>query len=273
MLTVSELFIYPVKSLRGISVPSVSINERGILYDRYWMLVDDNNQFISQRELPTLALLQPSFTNEGILIQQKQDRSSLIIPYLSESGDMMNVKIWSDRCNALHVSDAADKWFSDILSFSCKLVCMPQDMKRRVDPRYAKNNQTTSFTDGFPVLLIGQSSLDDLNARLPSRVPINRFRPNIVFTGGEPFEEDVLEHFKIREVHFYGVKLCARCVIATTDQNTAERGKEPLKTLSEYRRHRNNIYFGQNLLHYGPGIIQLGDELEVLTRKAPIHFR
>jgi uncharacterized protein len=273
MLTINELFIYPVKSLGGISVPSVSINERGILYDRYWMLVDDNDQFISQRELPTLALLQPSFTNDGILVKHKQNHSSFLISYLTESNDIINVQIWSDRCKALHVSNEADKWFSDILSFSCKLVYMPGDMKRKVDTRYAKNNELTSFTDGFPLLLIGQSSLDDLNSRLTENLPMNRFRPNMVFTGGEPFEEDVLEHFKISEINFYGVKLCARCVIITTNQDTAERAKEPLKTLATYRTRGNNIYFGQNLLYRGKGIIQVGDEIEVIKRKESAYFR
>ena len=272
MLIVSELFIYPVKSLGGISVPSVSINERGILYDRYWMLIDDHHQFISQRELPGLALLQPSFTNEGLLIRHKQNNSSFTIPFLPETTDTITVQVWSDYCKAMHVSNDADKWFSDVLSFSCKLVYMPNDTKRRVDTRYALNNEITSFTDGFPMLLIGQSSLDDLNAKLTEKLPINRFRPNIVFTGGEPFEEDVLEHFKIRELDFYGVKLCARCAITTTNQDTGVREKEPLKTLATYRMHRNNIYFGQNLLHRGEGIIEVGDELDTIKRKEPIRF-
>lgn len=273
MLTVSELFIYPVKSLGGISVSSAVVTERGFQYDRRWMLADENNCFITQREIPSLALLQTGITSEGIHLQHKQNKETFTIPFQPQTSDIVTVQVWGDTCKAQLVSEEADKWFSKMLSFHCKLVFMPDTTRRRVDGRYAYNKEITSFSDGYPFLLIGQSSLDDLNSKLQQPLPINRFRPNIVFTGGESFEEDILEDFTINGIHFYGVKLCARCVITTTDQQTAARGKEPLKTLATYRRHRNNIYFGQNLLHKGTGIIEVGDKLKVIKRKSPVEFK
>ncbi len=150
----------------------------------------------------------------------------------------------------------------------CRLVYMPDATNRRVDKAYASYDEITSFSDAYPISLIGQLSLDDLNTRLQEPVPINRFRPNIVFTGGEPFEEDTMEEFSINDIKFSGVKLCARCVVTTINQDDGEKGNEPLKTLATYRMRNNKIYFGHNLLHKGSGVISVGDELEIIKTKA-----
>ncbi|RYE09900.1 MAG: MOSC domain-containing protein, partial [Sphingobacteriales bacterium] len=142
---------------------------------------------------------------------------------------------------------------------------MPTGTRRRVDGRYAHNKEITTFSDGYPFTIIGQSSLDDLNGRLPEHIPINRFRPNIVFTGGEPHSEDIIKKFSINGITFKGVKLCARCIVTTTDQDTAIRNKEPLKTLAKYRVKDRNIMFGQNLVHKGEGVIAIGDVFENIT--------
>lgn len=267
MLTVSELFIYPVKSLGGIAVSSAMVTAAGFQYDRRWMLVDEHNRFISQREIPLLALLQTFITDDGIKIEHKHSGLVFTIPFQPKNQECINVEIWEDVCTAQLVSDEADNWFSEILSFPCRLVYMPDDAQRKVDQDYAAHNEITAFSDGFPFLLIGQSSLDDLNSRLAEPLPINRFRPNIVFTGGIAFEEDLLERVNISGVHFFIVKPCARCVITTTNQQTAEKGKEPLATLSAYRRKNNNVYFGQNLLHDGKGLISVGDMIEIVKRR------
>ena len=141
---------------------------------------------------------------------------------------------------------------------------MPDSTKRSVDKNYANNNEVTSFSDGYPFLIIGESSLDDLNKRLGDPLPINRFRPNIVFTGGTPYEEDMMMHFTINSVNFFGVKLCARCTIPTVNQNDASKSVEPLRTLATYRQKNNKVYFGQNLLHHGIGSIHVGDTIEVI---------
>ena len=112
--------------------------------------------------------------------------------------------------------------------------------------------------------MIGQSSLDDLNSRLEFPVPMNRFRPNLVFTGGQPYEEDSWKLLTIGNNKFAGVKPCSRCVLTTVDQNTGEKGKEPLATLAKYRQHENKIYFGQNLLSIDHHTIHEGDEIKLL---------
>jgi uncharacterized protein YcbX len=264
MLEVSELFIYPIKSLGGISVASAKITDRGFQYDRRWMLVDSDYCFLTQREFPQMALLQVQLSDAGLKVQHKINREQTVhIPMPAEINETTRVQVWSDHCKAEFVSSELDEWFSDMLSLKCRLVYMPDSSKRRVDTRYASHNELTSFSDGYPFLIIGRSSLDDLNSRLSEPLPVNRFRPNIVFTGAEPFHEDVMKHFSINDIQFYGVKLCARCVITTINQDNAVQAKEPLKTLSAYRQKNNKIYFGQNLLHDGKGEIYVGDLITI----------
>jgi uncharacterized protein YcbX len=267
MLTVSELFIYPIKSLGGIAVSSAAVTDRGLQYDRRWMLVDEHHCFLTQREVAAMAMFDVAIQEEGLLVTHKPSGDAILIPFKPQTDEMFTVEVWSDRCRAIVVSQEANQWFSDKLGINCSLVYMPDKVKRRVDGRYAIDKEIVSFADGYPMLLIGQSSLDDLNSRLEEKLSIRRFRPNIVFTGGEPFEEDVLKAFKIKDMVFYGVKLCARCVITTIDPDTAIKGKEPLRTLATYRMKNNKIYFGQNLLHKGEGKIEVGDNIEVIRRK------
>ena len=270
MLTVSELFIYPIKSLGGIAVSSAAVTDRGLQYDRRWMLVDEHNVFLTQREMAAMALFDVAIVEEGLLVTHKPEGAAILIPFEPQTNEVFTVEVWSDHCQAVVVSQEANLWFSDRLGINCRLVYMPDTVKRNVDGRYAINKEIVSFADGYPMLLIGQSSLDDLNSRLDEKLTIQRFRPNIVFTGGEPFEEDGLEAFKINDIIFYGVKLCARCVITTINPNTATKGKEPLRTLATYRMNNNNIYFGQNLLHKGEGQLQVGDAIEVIKRRETI---
>jgi uncharacterized protein YcbX len=271
MLTVSELHIYPIKSLGGISLNDAGLTDRGIQYDRRWMLVNKNNQFLTQREFPAMALLKVNLTNNGLRVHHKKiAEETLVIPFQPEINEMAMVEIWEDKCEAQFVSNQADEWFSDMLAMHCRLVYMPDVSNRRVNDNYARNKDITSFSDGYPLLMIGQSSLDDLNSRLSEPLPMNRFRPNIVFTGGEPYEEDVMEHFTINGIDFFGVKLSSRCVITTIDQDEAIKAKEPLRTLAAYRTKENNVYFGQNLLYRGEGEIHTGDIIEIKIKKLPV---
>jgi uncharacterized protein YcbX len=162
-------------------------------------------------------------------------------------------------CDSILVSEEASNWFSNKLNMKLRLAYMPQSTKRLVDTNYAKGGEVTGFSDGYPILIIGSASLEDLNARLAQPVGMDRFRPNIVFSGGEPFEEDLLHEININNVLMHGVKLCARCIMTTTNQQTAERTKEPLYTLSTYRKKDNKINFGQNVLAKGLGYINVGD--------------
>jgi uncharacterized protein YcbX len=264
MLTVSELYIYPIKSLGGIALNSATLTDRGFEHDRRWMLVDDNNQFITQREVNAMALLKPQLTEQGLLIQNTRVAGEeLLVPFEPTVAGTTIVEVWSNHCCAQQVSAEADAWFSKQLGISCKLMYMPDTTNRFVDGRYAHNKEITSFTDGFPLLLIGQASLDDLNSRLATPLPMNRFRPNVVFTGGTAFEEDSMKQFEINGITFFCVKPCARCVMTTIDQQSGAKAKEPLATLSTYRMKRNKILFGQNLLYKGPGKITVGDTITI----------
>src|SRR5256885_315479 len=147
MLRISQLFIYPIKSLGGISLTSATVTDRGLEHDRRWMLVNDQNRFISQRELPELALFRVDITNEGLLVQHKLNSSRITIPYHAQGTEEINVEIWNDVCRAIPVTDKADQWFSNMVSYSCRLVFMPEHTQRFVDPRFAGSKEITSFSD------------------------------------------------------------------------------------------------------------------------------
>ena len=264
MLAVSELHIYPVKSLAGIALPAACITSRGLQYDRRMMLVDSNHSFLTQREYPQMALLQPAITTDGFLMTHKHGATdSLFIPFKPARAETVVVSVWDDDCAAQVYDSTINEWFSRTLEMECKLVYMPDDSIRYSDKRYSHDNEITSFADDFAMLLIGQSSLDDLNTRLKDQLPMNRFRPNIVFTGGTPFVEDELGQFSINDIVFKAVKPCARCVLTTIDQETSAKSKEPLKTLATYRQKDNKILFGQNLVHHGTGVISIGDNIDI----------
>jgi hypothetical protein len=275
MLQISHLYVYPVKSLPGIAVREAKVTPTGFEHDRRWMLVDENNRFISQREAPQMTQLHVSIENDGLKITHKINHDSislpLHIPPLDNRG-AATVTIWDDTCTAEYVNKKADEWFSAMLGINCRLVHMPDDCRRTVDQRYGPEDAITSFSDAYPFMIIGQASLDDLNSRLRDSLPMDRFRPNMVFTGGQPFDEDMMAQFTIGDINFYGVKLCARCLITTINQDSGEKGKEPLKTLASYRAKNNKIYFGQNLIHKGGGIVSIGNQLQTISFNSDERF-
>jgi len=261
MLRISQLNVYPIKSLGGISLETARLTDRGFEHDRRWLLIDPHGVQITQREVPAMALLQPAITSTGLTITHRPTAQKFGIPFEPITNDYVNVQCWDDTVTAQFVSQEADSWFSDVLKVNCRMVYMPESAKRQTDRKYTDAGHYTSFADGYPFLLIGEASLDELNSRLEHPLPMNRFRPNIVFTGGTPFQEDELHKFSIGNIRFSGVKLCARCVMTTINQTTAEKGKEPLRTLARYRAQGNKILFGQNLIHHDLGVITVGDEL------------
>ena len=272
MLQISQLYIYPIKSLGGIELKSSVLTDRGLEHDRRWMLIDENNRFLSQRENARMALFKLSLESDALKVTCSADDSFIYIPFIPLKQDTVQVTIWDDTCTGQYVSDRADAWFTQKLGINCRLVYMADDSYRPTDPRYTTSGTITSFADAYPLLLIGQASLDDLNSRLAVALPINRFRPNIVFTGGEPYSEDAMQHIIINGINIYGVKLCARCIMTTIDQVTTQKSKEPLKTLASYRRKGNKILFGQNLANIGEGTLNVGDELKVLTLQTEERF-
>jgi hypothetical protein len=264
MYTLTEIYIYPVKSLGRIKRSGAEITERGLKYDRRWLLVDEHGKFITQRTFPQMALISVKIREESLEFINKQNKESFSLNMEERSGTKKQVIIWDDKVLAEHISHTADKWFSENLKIKCSLVYMPESSKRLVDKKYASRNELVSFADAYPFLIIGQSSLDDLNERLLNKVPMNRFRPNLVFNGGNPFDEDRWKSFKIGDVTFYSVKPCSRCFVTTIDQISGIKNEEPLKTLATYRTENNKVMFGQNLLHEGTGKIKVGDVLKII---------
>ncbi|WP_256008948.1 MOSC domain-containing protein [Desertivirga xinjiangensis] len=264
---VQDLYIYPVKSLAGISLPGAQALQKGFEFDRRWMLVDEDGKFITQRTEHQLALIQTKITEAGIVIRHKHHMSELTIPFNIPLTRTLEASVWDDQIEAYHINEEFDDWFTKQIKKSCRLIFMPENTIRSVDPRYTVNNENVSFADAFPFLLISQASLNDLNSRLANPVPMNRFRPNIVISGTEPFEEDIWNEIQISDVRFKVAKPCARCVLTTVDQDTAIRNKEPLLTLSKYRSLDNKVLFGQNLLALNEGHIKTGARVEVLSFK------
>lgn len=259
-LVITDLFIYPIKSLGGIRLDASMVGDMGLLHDRRWVLIDENNRFITQREIPQLAFLATEITEDQLKVYDKRDRSDyLLLDLFPQTGETTSVQIWDDVCEAILISEIANSWFSKKLGMPARLAYMPSTTKRLVDTSYAKEGEVTGFSDGYPILLIGSASLDNLNTRLEIPVGMDRFRPNIVFTGGSPYEEDLINEIKINDVILLGVKPCARCIMTTTNQETAERSKEPLYTLSTYRKQNNKVNFGQNVLAKGEGTIRVRD--------------
>src|SRR5690606_27680021 len=207
-----EIYIYPVKSLGGIRLSEAQVGIQGLAYDRRWMLVDEQGMFLTQRKHHEMALLQIELTEEGLRVfNKRRPFESHVIPIEPLTDRLVPVTVWDDTVIGQVVSEASSRWFSEVLGRSCQLVYMPASAQRHINEKYAVNQETVSFADAMPYLLIGQSSLDDLNEKLNDRVPMNRFRPNLVVSGGMAFEEDNWKMVKIGECTFKGTKPCARC--------------------------------------------------------------
>ena len=261
----SGIYIYPIKSASGLLVKEAEVEERGLKYDRRWMIVDADGKFISQRTHPEMSLLSVGILGDGLVVSHKtKNYEPLFIPFDIDVEYLREVEIWDDKCSAVLVSNSADCWFSKVLNIPCQLVYMPDESNRLVDSKYSTGKEIVSFADAYPFLLTGQSSLDDLNSKLNIPVSMNRFRPNLVFNGGTPFIEDSWKKFEIGSVTFFPVKPCARCSVITVNQETGLHGKEPLNVLSSYRTVGNKILFGQNLIHNGKGKIRINDSLKIL---------
>lgn len=265
-MRLSEINVYPVKSLKGIPLNEARVEDRGLKFDRRWMLVDEKGKFITQREFPVMARLETSV--EPALLRVAFDGTKIEIPFADEPTENLRVAIWNSSVRSAVYPPETNEWFSDVLGTSCRLVVMPESSKRPVNPIYAvrKFRNTVSFADGYPFLLIGESSLADLNSKLAEPVPMNRFRPNFAVAGSEPFAEDRWKKIRIGSTIFHVVKPCERCVITTIDQAAGDKtGTEPLKTLASFRTKNKKVLFGQNLIADEPGgILRVGDPIEII---------
>lgn len=266
-MKLTEINIYPIKSTRRIALQQSEVLPRGLPWDRRWMLVDSEGRFVTARKHPRLAMVQTR-VGETSLYVQGPGMPSIEVPLYPLDGERVAVQIWRDRCEALATSPEADAWFSDYLGMPVRLVQLTDDLHRGVDPAYGRPGDEVSFADGFPLLLISEASLADLNTRLEHPVEMRRFRPNVVVAGAEPYAEDAWRRIRIGDVEFEGVKACSRCIFTTIDPDTGEKdpAMEPLRTLGTYRRRpEGGVYFGQNLVPRSGGVIRVGDRVEILA--------
>lgn len=269
----SEINIYPIKSLGGIGLKNSKVETRGLEYDRRWLLVDERNNFLTQREFPKMAAIDVALNGESLRVSSNGER--LDVAFAPQTNETASVKIWSSRCRARVYESAVNKWFSDVLQTNCRLVLMPEETVRRVNYFYRVHEEdVVSFADGYPFLLIGENSLADLNSRLETPISINRFRPNLVVKDSKAFAEDDWKTIRVGDCVFHVVKPCARCVITTIDQEVGVKtGVEPLKTLATFRIPKRSvkkkILFGQNLIAERAGaVLRVGDEVEVIERQS-----
>jgi uncharacterized protein YcbX len=261
MVQVTGLNIYPVKSCRGIALTQARLTETGFEHDREWLVVTPEGRFLTQRERPQLAQIETAISDNQLVLR-KPNGAALSLP-LDMTGRELEVTIWRDQAAAFDAGDEAATWLTDHLGKPARLVRFDKRKKRVSNLQWTGGIEAlTQFPDGYPWLLISQGSLEELNRRMATPLPMNRFRPNIVVDGLPPFGEDSVDEFVAGEVRLKVVKPCDRCVITTTDQITGERSSdEPLKALKEFRFDRNlrGVLFGQNMILTGG----LGKELKV----------
>ncbi|HSX30540.1 MAG TPA: MOSC N-terminal beta barrel domain-containing protein [Candidatus Saccharimonadales bacterium] len=260
-LTISNIFVYPVKSCGGLALDEASIVDTGFDHDREWMVVNEDGWFITQRQYPFMATIRPT-VGGNILRLEAPGVKALEVPITSAY--KRPVTVWTSDLEAYDQGDTAAEWFSKLLGRECRLVRKTPSMRKIGQKYQVTGSELVGFADSYPFLLASLASLDDLNAHMDASVPITRFRPNIVVAGGEAFQEDSWRRIKIGQVTFRVVKPCSRCEMINVDQQTGERDVQPLDALGGYRRHAKGIWFGQNLVQETTGVIRVGDALEVL---------
>jgi uncharacterized protein YcbX len=301
-MTISEINIYPIKSLKGIALNEAVVEKRGLQFDRRWMLTDPDGMFFTQREVPKMATVEV-IVESGELIVENGSLGRMTVPFEPDKGHRQDVIVWKSEVAGLVYNGEVSEWFSDVLSKKCQLVLMPEATERHVNKEFDSGNDIVSFADGYPLLLTGEASLEELNKRieenfeLPPRprdadtppkqggerfvpLPMNRFRPNVVVQGSVAFEEDRWARIRIGEITFRVPKPCGRCVMTTVEQTTGTfDGKEPLRTLATFRMAKqvhpdkyeafghtpNSVLFGENLIPENPGgTIAIGDQVSVV---------
>jgi uncharacterized protein len=264
-VTLSGLYVYPIKSCAGIPLQSADLSATGLRHDRSWMLVDETGEFMSQRAHPRMALISIRFSAERLIVSAP-GMSDLEVPLYLQAPDSIDVRVWGDTNRGELVGEEANRWVTEFLKFPCRLVHKPEDDPRLVDSSFAESGDQVGFADGFAFLLISEASLEDLNMRLEDPLPMNRFRPNFVVKGCGPYAEDGWSRLRIGSVPFRVAEPCPRCAITTVDQETGTRGKEPLRTLATYRKFEGEVFFGRNLIHDTLGTVSVGASVEATPR-------
>ncbi len=268
----ASVHIYPVKSVRATDLQQARVEPWGLAGDRRWLIVEDTGRFITQRTDPALARVVAEYAGLGdsLTVSAAGYPRLVVRPPAEERGaDMLWVTVWSSKVRAAAAGARADAWFSGYLGRPVRLVYLDDPTRRQVDPEFGAPDDRVSFADGYPLLLTTTGSLDALGRWLIAdghpAVPMTRFRPNVVVTGSPPWAEDGWRRIRIGTVTFRVAKPCGRCVVTTTDQETGERGRQPLAMLGRRRRFGQNLVFGQNIIPDAPGTIRVGDRVEVVA--------
>lgn len=274
---IAALFRYPIKSARGHELQSVTLCDTGFAHDREWLLVDQRDVFVTQREQPRLALLRVALREETAgppaLALDAPGMPPLDLPH-DAFRDRRTVRIWRDEVQGLDAGDEASRWLSEWLGATFRLVRFAPGNRRLSSSEWTQGVAAPNqFSDGYPILILSRASIADLSLRVGSDLPVNRFRPNLLLDGLEPYDEDRIDELQCGPVRLRLVKPCTRCVITTTDQERGVRtGDEPLRTLHHYRHNRalQGVMFGQNaIIVAGVGAqLRVGDPLELTWRHA-----
>ncbi|XP_022146718.1 mitochondrial amidoxime reducing component 2 [Momordica charantia] len=292
MANVSQIFIYPIKSCRAISVPQAPLTPTGFRWDRQWLIVNSKGRAYTQRVEPKLALVEVELSNDALSEDWEPSETSFLVikapgmdvlkvPLRQQREKADGVSVWEWSGAALDEGDAPSKWFSDYLGKPSRLVRFDAgSQSRKVDPNYGPGHRIM-FSDEFPYMLISQGSLDALNKVLQKPVSVNRFRPNILVDGCEPFSEDLWTEIRIDKFIFQGVRLCARCKVPSINQETGIAEPELSETLQHFRsdkvlrpnrKQKGQVFFGQNLVWKnlaadGKGkVIKVGDKVDILGK-------
>lgn len=261
----SQINIYPVKSVAGISQSTAWVEKQGLAFDRRFMVALADGSMVTARKYPSMVKISSTLVADG-LIFTAANQSPLKLRYADFKMQPASAQVWSDNFTAYTTTDDADDWFSEALGQRVELL-FTGEQSNRVREKIGHN---VSFADGYPVLVISQASLDELNRRSPEQHSMDQFRTNLVVTANEPFAEDGWKRIRIGDVEFESVKPCERCILTTVDVNRGEfrPTKEPLRTLSQFRANeRGGVFFGQNLVAKNEGMIRVGDTVEVLEYK------
>ncbi|QFG22744.1 MOSC domain-containing protein [Actinomadura sp. WMMB 499] len=257
--TLTELNVYPVKSGGGTALRAAELTPAGLRHDREFMLVDAEGRSLTQRDTAALALLRPSYDGEVLTVTAPG--AAPLVHKAHEDGEPREVLVQRKEARGVDQGDEAAAWFADLLGRECRLV---RFTGRRETSR---GGGVARFQDGYPLLLISAESLADLNGRMAAPLPMNRFRPSLVVEGLGAFGEDGVRLLRIGGTVIEAVKPCTRCVITTTDQETGERGKEPLRTLASYRSGEGGLLFGQNCVPRTVGGLAVGDPVEIVEAR------
>ena len=267
MLRLSALYRFPLKSGKGESLPQARLDKLGLEGDRRWMLVDEaSGRFLTQRADPKMSQLSALWNATGGLTLSAQGFEALDVAVPDPDTDLRGVTIWRDTLRVPDAGDAAADWLSRFVEKPVRLVHVPLPRARTTEAGYGRDDDQVAFADGYPLLLIGQASLDDISHKVGRPLDMLRFRPNLVIEGSEAFAEDGWKRIRIGDVEFRVVKSCSRCILTTVDPHTGIRDeqREPLATLMTYRKQENGTMFGQNLVNDGNGVLEVGMPVTIL---------